>query len=268
MAIKLVVSDVDGTMVTTDKVLTPATIDAAHRLRQAGIHLALVSSRPPRGMAFLTMDLGLTGPLGGFNGGTILSPEGAIIEELFVPEDAVRSSLALFERRGVYPWLFADNQWIINDIAGDYVHKELSTVRFEPTVVEDFTPFLGRCGKVVGVSAQFDLLADCEAELQGALGRTANAHRSQQYYLDVTNPSADKGTAAHAFAKWYGVDIAEVCAIGDQQNDVPMFRVAGHSVAMGNAPAAVAAQAKLHTASNEQDGWAAAIDRFVLPQAG
>ncbi len=268
MGIKLVVSDVDGTMVTTDKVLTPATIDAAHRLRQAGVHLALVSSRPPRGMAFLTMDLGLTGPLGGFNGGTILSPEGEVIEELFVPEDAVRSSLALFERHGVFPWLFAGNQWVIKDIAGDYVHKELHTVRFEPTVVDDFTPFLARCGKVVGASAQFDLLAECETELQGVLGDTAHAHRSQQYYLDVTNPSADKGTAAHAFAKWYGVDIAEVCAIGDQQNDVPMFRVAGHSIAMGNAPPPVAAQAKQHTASNEQDGWAAAIDRFVLPQAG
>ena len=267
MAIKLVVSDVDGTMVTTDKVLTPATIDAAHRLRQAGIHLALVSSRPPRGMAFLTMDLGLTGPLGGFNGGTILSPEGSMIEELFVPEDAVRSSLALFERQGVFPWLFADNQWIIKDIAGDYVHKELHTIRFEPTVVGDFTPFLGRCGKVVGASAQFDMLAACETELQGVLGSTAHAHRSQQYYLDVTNPSADKGTATHAFAKWYGVDVAEVCAIGDQQNDVPMFRVAGHSIAMGNAPASVAMQAKQHTTSNEQDGWAAAIDRFVLPQA-
>jgi Cof subfamily protein (haloacid dehalogenase superfamily) len=267
MTIKLVVSDVDGTMVTTAKVLTPATIDAAHRLRQAGIPLALVSSRPPRGMAFLTMDLGLTGPLGGFNGGTILAPDGAVIEERFVPEDAVRTSLALFEQRGVYPWLFADNQWIIKDLDGDYVPKERMTVRFEPTVVDDFEPYLARCGKIVGASKQFDMLAACEQELQGLLGHSAHAHRSQQYYLDVTNPSADKGTATHALAKWYGIDIADVCVLGDQHNDVPMFRVAGHSIAMGNAPAEVAAQAKQHTESNEEDGWAKAIDRFVLPTA-
>ena len=265
--IKLVVSDVDGTMVTGEKVLTKATIDAAHRLRDAGVPLALVSSRPPRGMAFLTMDLGLTGPLGGFNGATILAPDGAVIEELLVPEAAVRTSLALFEQRGVFPWLFADNQWLIKDLEGDYVPRERRTVRFEPTVVDDFEPFIARCGKVVGASKQFDLLAACEDELQASLGHTANAHRSQTYYLDVTNPHADKGTAVQAFAKWYGVDVADICALGDQHNDVPMFRVAGHSVAMGNAPPDVASEAKQHTTSNEEDGWAAAIDRYVLPNA-
>jgi Cof subfamily protein (haloacid dehalogenase superfamily) len=265
--IKLVVSDVDGTMVTNDKVLTPATIDAAHRLRNAGIPLALVSSRPPRGMAFLTMELGLKGPLGGFNGGTIMSGDGQVIEERFVPAEAVQASLRLFRERGVFPWLFADNQWIIDDLEGDYVWKERMTVRFEPTVVDDFTPYLARCGKIVGASEKFDLLAACEHELQGILGQSANAHRSQKYYLDVTNPSADKGTAVHAIAKWYGVDVADVCVLGDQHNDVPMFRVAGHSIAMGNAPEDVAACAKEHTASNEEDGWAAAIDRFVLPKA-
>ena len=267
MPIKLVVSDVDGTLVTPQKALSPATIAAAHRLREAGVHLALVSSRPPRGMAFLTMDLGLTGPLGGFNGSTILTPDGTIVEERVVPAAAVRTSLALFAERGVSAWLFADNQWFIKDLDGEYVAKERRTVRFEPTVVEDFEPYVARCGKVVGASSQFDMLAGCEGELQERLGGAANARRSQRYYLDVTHPGADKGTAARSFAKWYGVDAAEICAIGDQENDLPMFRVAGHSIAMGNAPPAVAAQAQQHTASNEQDGWATAIDRFVLPNA-
>ncbi len=264
MPIKLVVSDVDGTMVTTDKVLTPATIQAAHRLRDAGVPLALVSSRPPRGMGFIQSELGLTGPLGGFNGGTILSADGAVIEERFVPEQAARISLAYLAEHGVSAWVFADGQWLIKDLHGDYVPKERMTVRFEPTVVDDFTPYLERCGKIVGASADFDLLARCEHGLQDLLGDTAHAHRSQTYYLDVTNPTADKGTAARALASYYGLDIADVCAIGDQANDVPMFRVAGYSVAMGNAPAAVAAEAKMHTSSNEEDGWAAAIDRHVL----
>ena len=265
--IRLVVSDVDGTMVTTAKELTPGTIAAAHRLRDAGIQLALVSSRPPRGMSFLTDALGLKGPLGGFNGGTILAPDGAVIEERCVPEQAVRTALALLEKRGVSAWLFADNQWIIRDMHGDYVPKELHTVKFEPTLVDDFTPFVARCGKVVGASKNFALLAECEEELHHLLDGTANAHRSQQYYLDVTNPHADKGTAMHAIARWYGIDPAEIAGVGDMTNDVPLFKAAGLSIAMGNAPPAVAAEAMEHTDSNEDEGWAKAIDRFVLPRA-
>ncbi len=267
MPIKLVVSDVDGTLVTREKTLSPATVVAARRLREAGIHLALVSSRPPRGMAFLTMELGLTGPMGGFNGAMILAPDGAVLEEQLVSEHAVRQSISLFEQRGIDAWLFADNEWLIKDFGADYIPRERRTVRFDPTVVEDFEPYVARCGKVVGASAQFDALAACEVELQGILGDTARASRSQAYYLDVTNPAADKGTAVRSFAAWYGVDLAEVCVFGDQHNDVPMFRVAGRSVAMGNAPPEVAAQATLHTGSNDEDGWAAAIDRFILSDA-
>ena len=87
--IRLVVSDVDGTMVTTAKELLPSTIAAAHRLRDAGIKLALVSSRPPRGMMFIQEQLGLTGPLGGFNGATILAADGSVIEERAVPDGII-----------------------------------------------------------------------------------------------------------------------------------------------------------------------------------
>ena len=267
MPIRLVVSDVDGTLVTREKTLAPSTIEAARRLREAGIHLALVSSRPPRGMAFLTMELGLTGPMGGFNGGTILAPDGAVIEEQLVPEQAVRASIDLFHQRGVDAWLFAGNEWLIRGYGKFDVARERRTVRFDPVIVEDFGPYLAKCGKVVGASGNHAGLAACEAELQGILGGSAHASRSQLYYLDVTNPSADKGTAVRSFANWYGVDMADICVIGDQHNDVPMFRVAGHSVAMGNAPPDVAAKATQHTASNEEDGWAAAIERYVLPNA-
>lgn len=265
--IRLVVSDVDGTLVTTDKVLTAPVIAAAHRLRDAGVKLALVSSRPPRGMAHVQAALGLSGPLGGFNGGSVLAPDGSAIEELHVPEAAVRTSLALFARRGVGAWLFADDQWLIRDPDGDYVPKERRTVQFEPTVVDDFAPYLARCGKVVGASRDFDLLAACETELHGLLGGSATAHRSQRYYLDVTHPDADKGTALRAIARYYGVTEAETAAVGDMANDVPMFRVAGYSVAMGNAPPEVAAEAQGHAKSNEEDGWADAIDRLILPRA-
>ncbi len=142
MPIKLVVSDVDGTLVTGEKRVTPPTIAAARRLQEAGIPLCLVSSRPPRGMAFVAEELGLTGPLGGFNGATILAPDGSLIENLVLADQAVRTSLALFAERGVDAWLFADNQWFVKSLDGAYVPRERRTVRFDPVVVDDFEPYV------------------------------------------------------------------------------------------------------------------------------
>ncbi|MFL5336190.1 MAG: Cof-type HAD-IIB family hydrolase [Geminicoccaceae bacterium] len=265
--LRLLVSDVDGTLVTSDKRLTPATIAAAAALREAGIGLALVSSRPPRGIAGLAAQLGPGIAIAGFNGGAILDADGRTLSERLVPEDAARIALAAFDRLGIDAWVFADGEWLLRNPEGDYVPLERRTVGFGPTVVEDLAPYLGRAGKLVGASRDHTLLAECEAALQRELGARARAHRSQAYYLDVTHPEADKGHALLALAGMLGVDIPEVACIGDMSNDLPMFAVAGLAIAMGNAPAAVQARAATVTLSNDADGFAAAVRDILLPRA-
>lgn len=265
--VRLLVSDVDGTLVTAGKVLTPASVAAAARLREAGVALALVSSRPPRGMAGIAERLGLRTPLAGFNGGTVLDAGGRLLSERLVPEDAARLALAAFERRGIDAWVFADGEWLLRDPEGPYVPLERRTIGFGPRVVDDLAPFLGRAGKLVGASRDHALLAECETALRGDLGAAATAHRSQLYYLDVTHPEADKGRALLALAGLLGVDPGETACIGDMANDLPMFAVAGLAVAMGNAPPAVRAAAAAVTLSNDADGFAAAVRDIVLPLA-
>jgi Cof subfamily protein (haloacid dehalogenase superfamily) len=265
--VRLLVSDVDGTLVTTDKRLTPAAIAAAAALREVGIALALVSSRPPRGMRHIAVQLGPDIPIAGFNGGSILNAEGRVLSERPVPEDAARAALTAFDRRGIDTWVFADGDWLLRDLAGQYVPLERRTVGFEPRVVADFTPYLGRAGKLVGASSDPVLLAECEAALQQELGARATAHRSQAYYLDVTHPEADKGHALLALARLFNVAPSEVACIGDMTNDLPMFAVAGLAIAMGNAPPSVQAQAAAVTLSNDADGFAAAVRDIVLPRA-
>ncbi len=265
--VRLLVSDVDGTLVTTAKDLTPASVDAAARLRGAGVMLALVSSRPPRGMAALAARLGIDTPLAGFNGGTILDAGGRVVSERLVPEAAARTALAAFARRGIDAWVFADGEWLLRDPDGEYVPLERRTIGFEPKVVDDLAPAAGRAGKLVGASSDAAKLAECEAALQRELGAAATAHRSQTYYLDVTNPDADKGHALLALAGLLGVEAAEVACIGDMGNDLPMFAVAGLAIAMGNAPPAVQARASAVTRSNDDDGFAAAVRDVVLPRA-
>jgi Cof subfamily protein (haloacid dehalogenase superfamily) len=247
--------------------VTPATIAAVRRLGKAGIGFSIVSSRPPRGLAGLIGQLGLALPLGGFNGGAVVRPDLSVMSELTVPEAAARTTLETLRRFGADIWVFADNQWLTMDPDGPYVPLERHTVGFEPTIVGDFEPSLGRAGKIVGSSRDFEMLARCEAELRDALGGSAIAARSQRYYLDINHPEADKGHAVGRIAAAAGVDPATVAVIGDAANDVPMFRAAGLSIAMGNAIDEVKALAHFTTAGNDADGFAQAVDRFLLPRA-
>src|SRR5439155_26593305 len=138
------------------------------------------------------------------------------------------------------------------------------TVKFAPTVVKNFKDALGNAVKIVGVSDDRDLVARCEKDVQNALGAKASAAHSQPYYLDVTHPDANKGTVVTTLSKLLSVPVNEIATIGDMPNDVLMFRSSGLSIAMGNASPEVQAQATLVTSSNEDEGFAKAIERFIL----
>lgn len=266
MTIKLVVSDVDGTIVRSDKTVAPSTIEAVAKLKSHGVPVAIVSARPPRGMLHIQETLKLSGPLAGFNGGRIIGPDRSLIEEHPVPEPAARTALALFAARGLETWIFAGDEWHVPKLGTPHVEHETHTVQFSPIVVDDFEPYLGRVLKMVGVTDDAPFLAEVETELQRLLGDTANAKRSQTYYLDLTAREANKGNAVRLLAHAQGVQLSEVAVLGDMINDVPMFQVAGFSIAMGNASDEVKAHAKAATASNNDDGWSQAIESQILPR--
>lgn len=265
--VSLVVSDVDGTLVTHDKLLTPAAIKAVADLNAAGIAFTSVSSRPPRGMAMLVEPLNLVYPLGAFNGGTIFMPDLKPIDEQTIPLEAARQAIAVMQEYGADIWVFSGNHWLVTNPDGHYVQREHHTVQFDPTVVPTFEPYLGKAGKIVGSSPDFERLQQCEAHLQQVLGETATARRSQDYYLDVTPPGLNKGTAVRSLARMMNVPLQEVAVLGDMVNDLPMFAVAGLSIAMGNGTDAVKAAADAVTDSCDDDGFAKAVARFILPRA-
>ncbi len=262
--IKLVVSDVDGTLVTRDKRLTEATLRTVRRLREAGVAFTVTSSRPPMGLRMLVEPLELILPMGAFNGGSLVEPDGRVLEERLIAPDVADEAVAVLSASEVGIWVFADERWLVLDGAGDYVDRERRTLRAEPVVVKAFGEALDRASKIVGVSRDLARLADCEAALRAALGDGASAARSQPYYLDVTPPGVDKGTMVAALGRRLGIGSEAIATIGDMENDVPMFARSGMSVAMGNADPAVKARARAVTTSNEEDGFARAMERFVL----
>jgi len=261
--IALVVSDVDGTLLTKDKRLTDAASAAVRRLHEAGVGFTITSSRPVIGMGFLIEQLKITLPVGPFNGSSIVGPDMKPVEHHLIPASAVQRSLDLFKENGIDIWLFTNEHWFTRNADGEYVPNEKRAIRAEPTVIKDFTLYLSRACKVVGSSSDFSLLARCEGEMQKALGAEATAVRSQSYYLDITPPGQNKGTFVQAMAQRLGISTDAVATIGDMHNDVAMFEASGVSFAMGNASDDVKERAKYVTDTNENEGFAKAIDRML-----
>jgi Cof subfamily protein (haloacid dehalogenase superfamily) len=265
--ISLVLADVDGTLVTADKVLTSRARVAVKALHSAGIAFAITSGRPPRGMAMLIDPLALRTPVAGFNGGIFVEPNMTIMEEHVLAADVAKSALEIILRNGMDVWVYSGKDWFVRDRNAPHVEREQWTVKFAPTITENFNEVLGNAVKIVGVSDDHDLVARCEKDAQDALGAAASAARSQPYYLDVTHPDANKGTVVTTLARLLSVHPGEIATIGDMPNDVLMFRNSGLSIAMGNASWDMQAQADLVTASYEDEGFAKAIERFILHRA-
>lgn len=264
MKISALISDVDGTLMTHDKVLTLRTREAVAALQARGIGFAAISGRPPRGMRMLVEPLALAAPIGGFNGGLITNPDLSPIEEHALAPETAHRAYGLLRGFGLDVWVFRGHDWLLTDPDGGRVAGEIRTVHYRPLVVKDFDGALEAAHKIVGLSDDPGFLARCETETQVALGEAASVSRSQAFYLDITHPMANKGTGVRRLAALMGVPMAEVVVIGDGHNDLGMFAQSGLSIAMGNAPPDVRQQAHFVTSPNDEDGFAQAVRKHIL----
>ena len=245
----------------------PRAIEAVKKLHDAGILFGVTSGRPPRGMKMLIEPLEITEPIAGFNGGVVVSPDLTPISKQLLATRRGRRSCAS-------PSLNINWTSFSTPIAtgscrkadGPHVAREAWTVKFQPTVVKDFDSLTDNVVKVTGVSDDLEAVARCEKDLQEWSAGRVSAARSQPYYLDVTNPKANKGEVVGMFSQICTIPPSEIATIGDMPNDVLMFKKSGVSIAMGNASPEVQKSATFVTASNEDEGFAKAMERLL--QAG
>ena len=262
--IRLLIADVDGTLVTQEKVLTPRAVDAVKRLRNAGIAFSITSGRPPLGMKMLIEPLGLTEPIAAFNGGVFVHPNLSLMTQSFVPAHTAAKVIDMIDHHGLGCWVYTDRDWMVLDANAPHVAREQWTIKFPPMVVPEFKSHLDHVAKIVGVSDDRAAVARCEADVQSECGSHVSAARSQPYYLDVTHPDANKGHVVAVLSQVLSVPPEQIATIGDMPNDVLMFVKSGMSIAMGNASREVQNEARFVTRSNEEEGFANAIERFIL----
>jgi len=265
--IRLLLADVDGTLVTNEKELTPRAIEAVHALDAHGVLFAITSGRPPRGMSMLVGPLSIETPIAAFNGGLMVQPDMTVIEQRLIPEPLVEPILSLLEAHGLVTWIYRGAQWYVRDPKGPHVDREAATVGFQPTVTETYDNLHDQVVKIVGVSDDRDAMNGATDAAREQFGDQVTAAQSQPYYLDVTHPQANKGEVAKYLSGRFGIPPAEIATIGDMPNDVLMFAHSGLSIAMGNASAEVQRAARRVTTTNQDEGFANAVERFILPPA-
>lgn len=266
-SISVLLTDVDGTLVTKDKILTERAIRAVELLRERGIVFTITSGRPPYGMRMLVEPLGLTMPMAAFNGGVILLPDMSILDELLLPDYMLPALVDMIQSHGLDVWLFRSTEWFVRSRNAPRVDRETSNIKCPPVVVESFDGVLTGIVKIVGVSEDHARVAACEAEMQKQFGTFVSAARSQPHYLDVTHPSANKGAVVERLSRYLNVPTSRIVTLGDQLNDVLMFKKSGVSIAMGNASDEVKQHATFVTTSFSDEGFANAVEQFVLPRA-
>jgi len=183
-----------------------------------------------------------------------------------VPDDLVAPTIALLESFDLSIWVYQGADWFVRDRDGPHVARESSTVQFAPTLVADFDGITSDIAKIVGVSDDYDVVAEAAEVTRQTFGHHVAASRSQDYYLDVTHPDANKGGVVKYLSARYGIPQDEIATIGDMPNDVLMFAQSGLSIAMGQSGREVHRAARHVTTSNEDEGFANAVDRFILSE--
>ncbi len=232
--ISAVLTDVDGTLVTKDKMLTPRAIAAVNQLRARGVVFTICSSGSPRALQRLVEPLHLTMPMAAFNGGVIVLPDLSVLDERAIPDYLAPAIVDVIENHGLEVWVYTAKDWYVRSRAGALVEREASASQAEPSVTNSIEGVLAGVIKIVGVSDDHERVAACETALQATFGNQISATRSQPDHIDVTHSSANKRTIIDRLARYLKIPREAIATIGDPHDD---------------------------------EGFASAVERDILPRA-
>lgn len=264
--IRLVLSDMDGTILSSERKISLKTQKAVKQLRQKGVAVALVSARPPEGMMPYIRQLNLEGPCAAFNGGIIFKADGTLQKDSVFSSPVVKNLLTRLESCGGELWFQNKERWLVRDATHVLVRNESRIIGVKPHEVPDLYAETAHVNRIIAIGYEPEIAERLERELGEEYAGYASVLRSTPTKINITPADATKGHALKTLAAMYGVAPAQVACLGDAQNDLPMLREAGMSIAMGQAPDGVKQKARYVTRSNAEDGWADATERFIMPR--
>ena len=260
----LIVTDMDGTLLTSDKTVSPRTLAALERARAHGMTLMLASARPEFGLRFLAQRLGidLTGlVLSACNGAVVCdATTGEVITETTLNQNVVQRTLEAADALGVAVITMSGDTVYITREDGYHVDREGPANGMKTVYTQDFSDLRGL--HKLEISSPPERMPAVRAALDEQLSPIAETVLSSTYYYEVTAPGVTKGAGLKAYAAARGVDLSRAIAFGDQENDISMIEAAGTGVAMGNGADRLKIVADFVTRSHDDDGIAWALEEL------
>jgi Cof subfamily protein (haloacid dehalogenase superfamily) len=269
MAIKLVALDLDDTLLDPNLRITEDSVRSIQEVRKQGVRITISTGRMYSSALPYALQLGIDVPLITYQGALVKS---SLSEEVLyfkpVPPRLAREVIQFFQRSGVHCHSYFNDRLVMESLTeeGEF-YARLAGV--EAVIVDDLAGSLetNAALKIIAISNNEPKLLDLEQQLKSKYGDELHITRSKPYFLEVMHPEADKARALEVVARHYRIDRQDVMAIGDSYNDLEMLKWAGVGVAMGNAIQTVKDAADFVTASNEDEGVAQALRRFILQEA-
>ena len=263
---RLLSVDLDGTLLTTDKRLTPRTISAVQQCAQAGVAVVICTARPPRSTRPFYDELRLDTELVAYNGAMVTHPPAdAVVSHRAMPSalarELLRTVLAI-DDEAVITFEKAD-QWY-TDPRGAQIITDTAAAGFRPDVVCDLWECVESPVTKMLVSKSPETLRQIESALADRLPTQVSVTKTDDYLLQIAVAGVSKSAALEEILRRRGLTRSDLAAMGDAPNDVDMLQFAALGIAVDNAPAEVKAAAQKVAPSNDRDGVAVAIERYVL----
>lgn len=266
MNYELLVLDIDDTLLTSEHIISPRTYDALIDLQQRGKKLVLASGRPTPSMIEVAKQLKLDefdSYVIAFNGAVVMRVRD--LQEIFsqrIEHSEQRAIIDYLQQHDLAVTTYTEDTVMIDrrneysDIEGELTGMPtLYDAEWMANLVEPRLKFIG-----VGHP---DIVAQCEADLQGKFGQSTYVTTSKPFFLEMMHQNVSKGRSIERLCKHLGIGVEQVIACGDGNNDATMIEVAGRGIAMGNATESLKRIADEVTLSNDEDGIVAVIEKYL-----
>ncbi|UOB21538.1 Cof-type HAD-IIB family hydrolase [Macrococcus armenti] len=267
MKYKMIVLDMDDTLLTSDNEILPSTKEALLKAQQLGVKVVLASGRPTGGMMDAALQLQLDkfdSFIISYNGAAIYDMANArFVEKTYVDSTQFKEIVAFLRNENIMALSYKDNK-IYYEGTSEYEHVEGELTGLEMVKTTDLLKMIQTdVPKVMGVG-NIDHISKLNNKLNGKFGEQIHATTSKPFFLEFMNKDVSKGKVLARFLQHLNINTEEIIAFGDSNNDKDMLEVVGLGVAMGNATDTIKSVADIITLDHNEDGIYKIIDEYII----